>query len=171
MKKVIVIGCGGAGKTTFSRQLGAILQLPIIHLDSHFWLPGWEAVPGEQWKKKVQGLIQQPAWIMDGNYGGTLDERISASDTIVFLDIGRFRCLHNVVRRRIKYAGTNRPELAEGNQERLSWSFILWIWTYRRTRRPGILQRLSKERVKKQVLIFHTYKEINAFLKKLESEN
>ncbi len=89
MKKILIIGSGGSGKSTLAVRLGELLQLPVIHLDEHFWQPGWVEPPREEWKTKVDEFCSRDAWIMDGNYGGTLEERITASDTVLFLDRSR----------------------------------------------------------------------------------
>ena len=167
MEKILVIGCGGAGKTTLSKKIGAVLGLPVIHLDSHYWLPGWRPLGKEEWNNKVLSLLQAPRWVMDGNYGGTLDIRIDKCDTIVFLDMNRWRCIYNVCKRRIVFAGTNRPEMAVGNKDRLTFTFLYWIWGYRKTRRPGILKQLNREEGKKRVIILQSRKEVNSFISTL----
>lgn len=89
MRKVLVIGSGGAGKTTFAKRLSKILNIEVIHLDALYWNPGWVETPELEWRKIVEGLIVRDSWIMDGNYSGTLDLRIKACDTvIILLDIG-----------------------------------------------------------------------------------
>jgi len=77
MKKVLAIGCYGAGKSTFSKKLQSILKLELIHLDQYYYKPNWEEPEKEQWKQTVNNLVQKPSWIMDGNYKGTL-ERLNA---------------------------------------------------------------------------------------------
>ena len=84
MKRVLVIGCGGAGKTTLSRQLSVLTGLPVIHLDQYFWKRGWIAEEKHRWKDKVQELARAEEWIMDGNYGGTLEIRYKRCDMILF---------------------------------------------------------------------------------------
>lgn len=104
---------------------------------------------------------------MDGNYGGTLDVRIAAADTVVFLDWPRLGCIGRVVRRRFTYAGGSRPSLPEGCPERLTPSFLWWIWTYPRRRRPGILERLEEVATGKRVVILRDQAEVEDFLREL----
>ncbi len=87
LKRILVIGSGGSGKTTFARRLAERTKLPLIHLDALYWRPGWDPTPDEEWRAKVAELVNTPAWIMDGNYGGTLNIRLAACDAVVFLDI------------------------------------------------------------------------------------
>lgn len=93
MERVAIIGPGGAGKSTLARQLGAITGVPVIHLDREHWKPGWVETPAAEWEERVRELAAAERWIIDGNYGGTLDVRLDRADTVVFLDFGRFRCL------------------------------------------------------------------------------
>lgn len=82
MKRVLVIGPGGSGKSTLSTALGEILGIEVIHLDRFYWSAGWIEMPKDKWATTVDELLSRDAWIMDGNYSGTLAKRISASDTI-----------------------------------------------------------------------------------------
>ncbi|MGH7713986.1 MAG: AAA family ATPase, partial [Gemmatimonadaceae bacterium] len=106
-----MIGPGGAGKTTFARELAARTGLPLIHLDALYWRPGWEPTPNEDWDRTIGQLIARNAWVMDGNYGRTLPVRLAASDTVIFLDLPRYVCLWRLLRRRVRYGGHSRPDL------------------------------------------------------------
>lgn len=80
MKRVLVVGCSGAGKSTVAKQLAEITGLPLIHLDRHYWLPGWEEPSRDAWRVIVESLSAQPEWIMDGTYSGTLQQRLARAD-------------------------------------------------------------------------------------------
>ena len=143
MRRILVIGSGGAGKSTFSTQLGLQLGLPVLHLDAYFWNAGWVESDKAEWRQTVEGLTAQETWIMDGNYGGTLDIRLAACDTVIFLDMPRFMCLWRILLRRLCFHGKTRPDMAAGCDEHLTWEFIRWVWNYPVARRPQILARLS----------------------------
>ncbi len=153
MNRVLIIGCGGSGKTTFAQRLGAMLGLPVIHLDAHYWRSGWVAAPAEEWARTVERFAAEPSWVMDGNYGGTLDTRLAACDTVIFLDLPRRVCLWRIVKRWLRYRGRSRPDIAPGCPEQLSWEFIAWVWSYRKTRRPKILERLREVRHARAVVL------------------
>lgn len=164
MRKVLVIGSGGSGKSTFAARLGERTGLPVIHLDSLFWHAGWQETPREEWAARVDELLKGDEWIMDGNYGGTMERRLAACDTVVFLDLPRTLCLWRVVARSMRYRGRTRPDMAEGCNERMTWEFVRWIWDYPRTRRPGVLKRLSELDEGKKVFRLRSTREVRRFL-------
>lgn len=85
-RRVLVTGMAGSGKSTFSRALAARIGLPVIHLDFHFWKPGWVAPSEDEWREKQRRLLAGDAWIADGNYHETLELRLEHADTVVFLE-------------------------------------------------------------------------------------
>jgi adenylate kinase family enzyme len=164
MKRIMIIGCGGSGKSTLATQLGQRLSLPVHHLDRLFWQPRWTELPKDEWRKMQERLCAEPEWILDGNYGGTMDVRFAAADTIIFLDFPTLTCLIGAFRRFLKFRGRTRPDMTEGCPERLEWPYLKWIWTYRRDRRPKILCRLDELKSDKTVIILTSRSEIRTFL-------
>jgi adenylate kinase family enzyme len=168
MRRVLVIGSGGAGKSTFAARLGERTGLPVLHLDALYWRAGWRETPREEWTARVDELLAGDAWIMDGNYGGTLERRLAVCDTVVFLDFPRALCLWRAVKRRAVFRGRSRPDMAEGCPERLTWEFARWIWTYPRERRPGVLKRLSSLGEGQRVFVLRSPQEARRFLEGLD---
>lgn len=164
MKRVVVIGSGGAGKSTFSRQLGEITGLEVIHLDSLYWKPNWQKTPAEEWEKIVAELVGRDSWIMDGNFGGTRESRIRACDTVVFLDIPRRVCMYRVIKRVIKHRGANRPDMAEGCNEKLDVEFLLWVWNFRKRSRHRIMSDLEMF-PEKRIIVLKSGREIEDLLR------
>lgn len=143
MRRILLIGSGGAGKSTLARTLAERTGLPLIHLDALFWRPGWVETPAAEWRGTVAGLLQREAWVMDGNFGGTLDLRLAACDTAIFLDLPPAVCLWRVMKRRLRYRGESRPDMTPGCPERLDLDFLLWIAFYRLRRRKAVLAKLA----------------------------
>jgi adenylate kinase family enzyme len=142
-KRVIVIGSGGAGKSTFARELAARTGLPLIHLDREFWKPGWVETASDEFVEHVRRLSAGDAWIMVGNFGGSLSVRIERCDAIVFFDLPRLVCLYGALRRWLVFRNRGRPDLAEGCPERLDAAFLRWIWDFPRKSRPRIVAALQ----------------------------
>jgi adenylate kinase family enzyme len=164
MQRVAIIGSGGSGKSTLAVQLGRALNLPVHHLDRLYWKPGWKATPNDEWQALVRRLCEESAWIMDGNFGGTIDLRLSACDAVIFLDLPTRVCLWGAIRRLITYHGRSRPDMTEGCHEKLDLDYFWWILTYRIRRRPKIMRKLHSLGREKRVLILGTRKATGNFL-------
>ncbi|WP_102126450.1 DNA topology modulation protein FlaR [Deinococcus planocerae] len=93
MRRVPVIGCPGAGKSTFARRLAARMGLPLTHLDELYWHPGWKRVEPSMWHRRLAEVLGGEAWILDGNFSSTLLERAYRADTVFFLRPPRRVCL------------------------------------------------------------------------------
>lgn len=169
MRKVCIIGCGGSGKSTLAVKLGTLLDLPVVHLDAVHWRPNWEKPPRDVWQRRHGELLEREAWILDGNYGSTMKQRIAASDTVVLLALSRFTCLFQVFKRAIWHLGRSRPDLNPGCREQLpDREFLEWIWNYNRTRLPGILDDLKRVRKDKNVVILRSRGDVARFLNVLK---
>jgi adenylate kinase family enzyme len=164
MRKVLVIGPGGAGKSTLANRLGELLDIEVLHLDKFYWQPGWIEMPKPEWLKTVEDLLRRDAWIMDGNYSGSLDVRVKACDTVIFLDMARTLCLWRVFKRALTYRNQSRPDMAEGCPERLTLEFILWIWNYPNRTRPKILRMLESNAKEKRIVWLRSQSDVKSFL-------
>ena len=167
MRRILVIGSGGAGKSTLARCVSERLGLPLLHLDRMYWRPGWIATPKEEWRQTVESAIAAETWIMDGNYGGTMDIRIRAADTIIFLDLPRLLCLWRIVRRQVQWRGRSRPDMTPGCPERLTAQFVGWVWNYPRRRRGEVLRLLNALADGKRVVVLSSRRSVNEFVRDL----
>lgn len=168
MKRVLIIGSSGSGKSTLARQLGAKLELPVIHLDRHYWHPGWVGTPEEQWRRAVGRLVQRKTWIMDGNYRGTLALRLQAADSVVFLDLPPWICAMRAVKRRIQYRNRPRPDIADGCKEPLFdpqlIQFLRHVMSYPDRAKPYVMKQLATIANEKHVVLLQSTKDVNTFL-------
>ena len=167
-RKIIVIGSGGAGKSTLAVRLGEILDIEVVHLDALYWKPGWREESRPEWEETVRRWAGRGAWILDGNYGGTLDIRLDKADAVIFLDLPRSLCIRRVLSRRLRYARRSRPDMAPGCPERLDLEFLRYLWKYPAERRPGILQKLERASSGKTVIVLRSPEEIARFIAELE---
>jgi adenylate kinase family enzyme len=160
---VAIIGSGGAGKSTFARELGERTGLPVIHLDALFWGPNWAPMPKPEWIELERTLIAGERWIMDGNYGSTQDLRLPRADTVIFLDIPRLVCLWSVITRWVRHRRRARTDLPQ-NHDKLELEFLRWIWTYPRLKRPEVLARLAAMPPTTRVVRLRSRREMREFL-------
>ncbi|MFI7429330.1 adenylate kinase [Micromonospora sp. NPDC049836] len=138
MRRILIVGSAGAGKSTLAREVARRLDLPLVHLDRHYWRPGWIAAPDAEFRAEVGALAARPAWVMDGNYAATLDLRLPRADLLVLCDTPRLRCLARVLRRRWTHRGTPRPDLPPGCPEQIDAAFLRYVWHYPRRSRPRV---------------------------------
>ena len=165
MKRIMVIGSGGAGKSELSRRLGEILGIEVIHLDRVYWRPNWTEPPKHDWKETVETLVKRESWIMDGNFGGTIEIRAAAADTIILLDLPRILCVWRAVKRRLKYPNRTRPDMGEGCPEKMDLEFLQWIWNFPRDSRPRLMEILRRYDKTKSILVLKSRRDVEAFVR------
>jgi len=163
--KIMVIGCCGAGKSTLARHLGKKLNLPVIHLDQQYFSANWTEPSAEEWAPKVQALASGDQWIIDGNYGGTMDIRLKKVDTIVFLHFSRWLCLYRVLKRIVKYHGKVRPDMQADCRERFDLSFLHYVLMFNTIKAPRIIKQLKNLPPEKQVFQINSPKALEKWLK------
>lgn len=129
-RRVIVTGLAGSGKSTFALALADKTGLPVIHLDLHFWKPGWVEPSETEWREKQQGVLAGNAWIADGNYHETLDLRLERADTVVLLDMPWWLCSGRAFLRGFRMPGElpNGCEYSAWLRLRDEWRLAVRIW-------------------------------------------
>lgn len=143
-RRWLVLGASGGGKTRLSLELGEILGLPVVHLDRHYWRPGWVEPPKEEWRRAVIDLVAREEWVIDGNYSGTVTERLARAEAVLLLDPPVWTSLRGIYDRSLFRRGRVRPDLADGCEERLPDRTFLWfVLSYKWRSRPKVLQRIA----------------------------
>lgn len=144
--RVAIIGGCGAGKSTISTRLAAVLRLPLVHLDREYWAPGWVEPPRSEWIARHRELIEQDRWIIDGNYGSTMQERIERAELVVLLVVPSGKALRRVVGRTLAGLGRTRADMADGCAERLGLGSVAFWWyvlNFNRRQLPRVRERLA----------------------------
>ena len=159
MKKVIVIGCPGSGKSTFSRRLAEMTNIPVYHLDMMYWNEDKTTVNKNIFLERLDAVLQKDEWIIDGNYTSTMEQRILACDTVIFLDYPLEICLDGVKSRQGK-ARSDMPWIE--TEEDLE--FIGFIKSFAKEQRPIIMNLLEKYS-DKHIIIFNSRAEASEYIK------
>ena len=170
MQRVVVVGCGGAGKSTFTREFHKITKLPLVHLDAEYWHPNWTEPDKILWVKKVRELIGRDKWVMDGNFYNSMDVRFERADTIIFLDLGTFVCIKNVFKRIIMswFDSGYRADLPKGCKECFDLKFLLYVISFNIKKRKKIIAKLNNLK-NKNIVDIKNHSEAKEYLKKLKS--
>lgn len=165
----MIIGCCGAGKSTLARIMHDIIGLPLYHLDQYYWKEDWTETPKEEWTPIVEKLAAKEKWIIDGNYGGTMDIRMSRADTVIYLDFSTFKCLSRVIKRVWKYHGEVRPDMPDGCRERFDLDFLHYVATYNIIRRKSLINKCDAFTKRGTVIRIRSEKDLSKFLDKLKT--
>ena len=158
MNKIIVIGCPGSGKSTFSKSLHNVTGIPLFHLDMMFWNGDKTTVEKSVFLERLISIMDQNEWIIDGNYGGTMELRMMACDTIIFLDYPSSVCLEGIYQRRGKMR-SDMPWIDSGEDT----EFIEFVKNYNAQQRPKVLSLLEKYK-EKDVFVLHSREEAGKFI-------
>lgn len=136
MNRVLIIGSPGAGKSTLSRALAARTGLPLFHMDRIHWLPGWIERDRTEAADALTTVLAGERWIIDGNYGSSLPQRLARADTVILLDYPTRLCLWRAFQRWREYRGRTRPDMTEGCPENLNFEFFWYVLTFRQAVLP-----------------------------------
>jgi adenylate kinase family enzyme len=173
-RRVVVTGMAGSGKSTFSRSLAVKTGLPVIHLDVHFWKPGWVAPSESEWREKQRHLLGGDAWIADGNYQETLDLRLERADTVVFLDTPWSVCAGRAIRRGLRKPIGDMPEGCDDSAWRRlrdEWRLAFVIWRNRRSEPEGEYETISRHAQHPAFYVLKSKRAAKEFLDGLGSED
>jgi hypothetical protein len=141
MRRILVLGAGGAGKTVLARQMSDALGIPVVHLDRLYYDEDWRPRPVEEFMAAQQRALASDKIILDGNYASTLPVRLAAADTVVLLDLPARTCLAGIACRRLSYWGGQH---ADGAFDRLTFGFVRYVINYRRRMLPRVLAMLAE---------------------------
>ena len=166
MRRVLVMGCSGSGKSTFATALAARVGLPYVSLDALFWNPGWVESDPAEFGERAAAAAEGDAWVIDGNYTrhGAGELRRARADTVCWFDLPRLTCLSGVLRRSIGSHGRVRPEMAPDCPEKFDVGFYRYVWNFRDVQRPNHLTYLDALRDDQRLVTFTTRAEAAAFL-------
>lgn len=166
MNRIIVIGCCGSGKTTLSKLLSKMLDLPIVHLDSLYWRDNWQPASNDEFDDWLLAELKKPYWIIDGNNKRTMPLRLKYCDTVIFLDYDRINCLFGVIKRVITNYGKCRSDMGGNCPEKFDFDFLKYVWNFNKINRNKYFELLADNKDKK-IIILKNRRELQQFIQNL----
>ncbi len=165
MKKIMIIGSPGSGKSTLSRELGEILGYPVLHLDYIFHIDNYNDIGREELRRMTEEFANKhDCFIIDGNYGGTMSFRMKLCDTVIFFDLPTDICIRNILKRQKL---SKRPDMAPGfDTSIMDDDFIEYVKDFGKVKLPSIERRLI-EFSNLNIIRINNYKEKKQFLASL----
>ncbi|PFG13764.1 topology modulation protein [Bacillus sp. es.036] len=175
MNRIMVMGASaGAGKSTFAKKLGEILDYEVYHLDALFWKPGWIEASLDEFRTSQEKIALTSRWIIEGNYSNSHDIRVAQADTIIYIHAPRLLCLYRVLKRWITHIGKTRSDMGKGCNEKMEWSFLTFIWTTYYPRKEKMKKRfeeIQQTSPEKKIILLQNKSEIANFLHELQTNH
>lgn len=162
MKRTVVIGCSGSGKSVFSRKLRDAKVLSLYYLDMIWHKPDGTNISREEFDKQLDSIISRDSWIIDGNYQRTLETRIKACDTVFLFDLPTEICIEGALSR----IGKKREDMPWFENE-LDPEFRQWIESFRANQLPEVYRLLEKYKNNREIVVFRTREQADKFIEKL----
>jgi adenylate kinase family enzyme len=165
MRRIIVVGCQGSGKTSLALKLGRKLGLPAVHLDVLYWRRGWKASDKASFRVRVADAIAGEGWVVDGSFSGlAFDLTVARADTLIVIERSRWLCLWRIAWRSAFDRDGTRPDLPEGCPEQFDGNLMREAWRYNADRRPRIEAERLKYGAEVPVVRLSNDREIEDFL-------
>ncbi|WP_223168000.1 topology modulation protein [Nonomuraea sp. SYSU D8015] len=168
MRRVAVVGCCGSGKSHIARELGKRMNAPVVHLDAMYYDDEWNPLPPEKFEARQRDLVIGERWIADGNYNATLQIRLEACDTVVFVDVPTWAALWGIFSRQIRH-GAGQDQ-ASGIYNRIHWGVLRYVATYRRTMRPRVMAKIRQHAGHAQVVVLTSRRRARRWLKHITED-
>ncbi len=169
-QRIIILGAGGSGKSTIAKMLAKKTQIPVYHLDKEYWLPNWTRPTDDAWQEKLQHLLTNESWIMDGNYIDSLPSRLEKADLVIMLDININICKWSIFFRTLKNYFSSRKDLCSKCSDRFNkryLAFIKWVKVFKKDYYPNLINMCLKSKGV-DIKIFRTRKSAKAFINNIK---
>lgn len=161
MRRIAIVGNGGAGKTVLANKLGRLLGIAVTHLDALRYAEDWTPVPEQVFVARQRQAMAADRWIIDGNALASLAGRAAAADTVIVVDPPPLVCLWGVLRRRLRYRGGRHPD---GVHDHITSEFLRYVRRYRRDHLPRVLARIAEHACGAEVVHLTSRRQVDQYL-------
>ena len=165
VERIAIVGCGGSGKSHVARELGRLLELPVTHLDAVYFDDRWNPLPMEQFEAAQRDLVATPRWVIDGNYHSTVQVRLAAADTVVFMDLPTGACRWGILSRSVRHGRGQHP--SDGVYNRITRDVLRYVLGYRRRMRPRVLEKIHQHADGARVIVLTGRRDARRFLRQV----
>ena len=167
VERVAIVGCGGSGKSYVARQLGRLLDLPVVHMDAVYFDDQWNPLPMERFEAVQRELVAAPRCVMDGNYNSTVQVRLEAADTVVFMDLPTRVCLWGILSRQLRHGRGQNDQ--SGVYNRITLDVLRYVLGYRRKMRPRVLAKIHRHASGARLIMLTSRRQTRRFLRHVAS--
>ncbi len=170
MRRIVVIGPLGAGKSTLALKIGRLLGIPVHHLDWLYWGDSWTPTPPAEWQALLDRIVAGESWIIDGNFTSSLPQRLAAADIVIYLDISPLTSTIRATRRRMLHRWRPAPGVPGGPRPMFDAQLFRWIWTFPRRNRRYLLEQLGQPSVADKTIILRNPRDVRRFVRSLREQ-
>lgn len=164
MRRVMIVGQPGSGKSWLANRLGQATGLPVFHMDHIHYMPGWVERPMSEKIRMATEIENGDAWIFEGGLSRTYAHRIDRCDTLILLDLPFWRRFARVLWRTVVRYGRNRPDMAQGCPESFNLQFLKWMWRTRKLHRTALGTWVKKADHEVEVVVLRGKAEVARYL-------
>jgi adenylate kinase family enzyme len=168
VERIAIVGCGGSGKSYVAREIGRLLEAPVTHLDAVYFDDEWNPLPMEKFEALQRELVAAPRWVIDGNYNSTLQVRLEAADTVIFMDMPTRTCLWGIISRQLRHGRGQNTQA--GVYNRINRDVLRYVAGYRRKMRPRVQAKLDQYATHADVIALTGRRRTRRFLRDVAAE-
>jgi adenylate kinase family enzyme len=169
IRRIVIVGPLGSGKSTLAVKLGRLLGISVHHLDWLYWGDTWTATPPAEWQALLDRIVAGESWVIDGNFTSSLQQRLNAADTVIYLDAPPIVSTIRATKRRLLHHWNRAPGMAGGSRPMFNIQLFRWIWEFRGEHRPHLLRQLSEPSVAGKTVILRSRRDVRRFLRTVQA--